>query len=222
MANHLIQLLQRYQKDIVLPIDQVLHLASGSIMPLPSDRIDARQDPQFLFWLQEGLIKVVTFDELEGECIKFLVKEKQFFGELALAKVQMPDYYAVALRDSKISYFNIDSVHELMEQHADLNLEMLLLISSRIEQLEDRLDHLAHTDSKTRVVDFIQDFAKEFGQQIHDQLVVGNFLKNKEIAQLTYTSRQTVNAVMNQLKRSGQIDFNAEYIFLKNRTLQLV
>jgi CRP-like cAMP-binding protein len=109
-----------------------------------------------------------------------------------------------------------------MEQHADLNREMLLLISSRIEQLEDRLDHLAHTDSKTRVVDFIQDFAKEFGQQMQDQLVVGNFLKNKEIAQLTYTSRQTVNAVMNQLKRSGQIDFNAEYIFLKNRTLQLV
>ncbi|MCH2082702.1 MAG: hypothetical protein MK226_09945 [Saprospiraceae bacterium] len=51
---------------------------------------------------------------------------------------------------------------------------------------------------------------------------MGNFLKNKEIVPLTYTSRQTVNAVMNQLKRSGQIEFSTDYIFLKNRILQLV
>jgi hypothetical protein len=52
----------------------VLHLASGSIVPLASDRIDPNQGSQFLFWLQQGLVKVVTFDEYEGASIKFLVK----------------------------------------------------------------------------------------------------------------------------------------------------
>lgn len=39
-----------------------------------------------------------------------------------------------------------------------------------------------------------------------------NFLTHKDIAKLTFTSRQTVSSVLNRLKRNGQIDYNERYI----------
>lgn len=221
MSNTNLTYLQPFEKILKLGVDQMLHLSTGAVSSHFNVQTQEKKSPKYLFFLKKGAIKIITFDAFEGKHIKFLVKQGQFFGELALANVDMPDYHAIALEDSSIGYFELDSVREQMNRNADFNLHMLLLISNRINLLENRINQLAHKDSKTRVIEFLHSFIQEFGSKDQNQWSVRNFLKNKEIAQLTFTSRQTVNAVMNQLKKSKQIDFDADYIFVKNQSLQL-
>lgn len=210
--------LQFYKREISLQPGQQIHLASGQLSKPQHFPKHPARPARYLFRLQSGILKILTHNQQEPN-IKFLVTPNQFFGELALAKIEQPDYFAQAAQNALIEYFDLKDVHQLMLQDASFNREMLVLISQRIEKLETRLDQLIQMDSRTRVVQFLRQLARDLGTASEENWIVPNFLKNKEVAQLTFTSRQTVNSVMNELKKSGQIDFDSELIFIKKNLL---
>jgi CRP/FNR family cyclic AMP-dependent transcriptional regulator len=61
------------------------------------------------------------------------------------------------------------------------------------------------------VVSFMGEYVKTFGKQMIDLWEVRPFLTHREIAELTATSRQTVNSILNDLKSEGKIDFTRQY-----------
>jgi CRP-like cAMP-binding protein len=88
----------------------------------------------------------------------------------------------------------------------------------RLRKIESRLSSVVFKDSSTRIIDFVRELAQDFGKVKNGELVVKNFLTHKDIAKLTFTSRQTVSSVLNRLKRAGKIDYDERYI--KILTLQ--
>lgn len=206
--------LNAYEQEITLPKGGYLHLSSSKqIRRFERFSLlnDNHQNNTAIYFLKSGTLKISALANKE-ETIKHLVHEGRFFGEMALAESEDITLFAIALENTHLSCFDLHTARQMMDNYPEFRRHMMELISRRVRILEQRLEELANKDSRSRVIAFLQDLAQNFGEWQGGKRVVPNFLKNREIAQLTFTSRQTVNAVMNELKRKQVIEFDQKNI----------
>lgn len=103
-----------------------------------------------------------------------------------------------------------------MNDSKTFTLGFYKFINFRIKKLERRLQLLLFKDSKTRLLEFIQELCDDYGYDCEE---TGNHLiehpyTQKDIACLIGTSRPTLNIIMNELKDDGIIDFDRKKIQL--------
>ena len=164
-----------------------------------------------IFFLKKGSVKI---EDIESKTVKYVVKRGNIFGELALFDKKMAALeVAIALEDCVICYIKSNQMQDLMKKHKSLKNGILKVYGLRIKKLERRLHDLLYKDSATRIKEFIIDYVHEIGEASEDEkLVAKNLLTHKEIANLTNTSRQTVNNVMSNLRKDGIIDYDSQFI----------
>ncbi len=84
-----------------------------------------------------------------------------------------------------------------------------------MRKVEQRLEDVSFKDARTRIKDFLFDFANEHGRDRGPRFRICSFLSHQDIARLTVASRQTVTSVLNQLKREGLVDYNRRSLVVK-------
>lgn len=166
---------------------------------------------KLVYMLKNGSVKIGSYTDTGEENLKYLLKEGFLFGEMALVDENSNDF-AVAVEDCTVCSIRVEAIQEFMQKNKAFNTSMYKLIGFRLRKIEAKMAALIFKDSQTRIIDFLSEFANDFGKQKDNTLVVKNLLTNKEIAKLTFTSRQTVNSTLNKLKRNGNIDFDEKYI----------
>ncbi len=169
-----------------------------------------REDKEVIYFLKTGLVKIVSKSKNHT---KYIVKKGGVFGELALLDDEddaHSEFKAVALKDSAVCFIGVDQMMFLIEKHALLKNNILKLNAFRIKKLEKKLEDLFYKGSKTRIKEYIFDYIAEFGVKKEENIEVENLLSHTDIANLTNTSRQTVNNVMSQLRKTNIIDYNSE------------
>lgn len=168
-----------------------------------------------IFFLKKGTVKIV--DTTNGTT-KYIVKRGNIFGELSIYDEQAAvQEQAFALEDCIVCYIETEMMDQLMEKHRSLKNGVLKIYGIRIRKLERRLQDLIYKDSPTRIKEFIFDYLEEFGKKNDDGILVAkNLLTHKEIANLTSTSRQTVNNILSTMRKKGIINYNAHYIAKPN------
>ena len=178
------------------------HVDKGSII-----EIGAR-DKKCIFFLKNGSVKIM---DSENDIVKYVVKKGNIFGELSIYdKDNSSKEVALALEDVVICYIESDMMEGLMEEYKSLKNGLLKIYGLRIRKLEIRLQDLLYKDSKTRISEFIKAFIEEFGEIENDRIVAKNLLSHKDIANLTNTSRQTVNNVLSIMRKDKVIDYDSK------------
>ncbi|WP_237561794.1 Crp/Fnr family transcriptional regulator [Flagellimonas algicola] len=168
------------------------------------------RDKKSIFFLKKGAVKILNSTH---NTTKYVVKKGNIFGELSLYDEQAAAMEkAITLEESIICYIQSDMMEELMEKHKSLKNGVFKVYGLRIKKLERRLEDLLYKDSKTRIADFIYAYVKEFGEDKLDRIEAKNLLSHKDIANLTNTSRQTVNNVLSTLRKEKRIDYNTREI----------
>ena len=170
---------------------------------------------KYVYLVNEGIIKVVATDEEGRETIVCLRKKGNIFGTMPLLGDFLPsEDYAEAIENSMVSFIDTEKLRQWMTNNHDLRTAIRAHIGKKMQQIENRLLSMIFKDAKTRIQDFIVDFAKEFGVRTDRGYEVKNFLTNDEIAKLTATSRQTVNSVLNELRDQQLIEYNKEILVI--------
>jgi len=166
-----------------------------------------------VIFLKKGTVKI-----LDGTSnrVKYLVRRGNIFGRLdSTEDFGIFEEYAIALEDVIVCFIEIDMMEKLMLEHAALKNSVVKIQSFRIRKLERRLADLVNKDSTTRIKKFLISYVNENGEQKENTIETPNYLNHKDIAQLTNTSRQTVNNVLTQLRKTGEIEYNRKSISLK-------
>lgn len=168
------------------------------------------RDKKSVFFLKKGSVKILNSTR---NTAKYIVKKGNIFGELSLYDEQAAiEEKAITLEDCIICYIESEMMESLMEKHKSLKNGIFKVYGLRIKKLERRLEDLLYKDSKTRITDFIYSYVKEFGEDKTDRIEAKNLLSHKDIANLTNTSRQTVNNVLSGLRKDNRIDYNTREI----------
>ena len=164
-----------------------------------------------IYMLKTGMVKIGNYTDTGEENLKFVLNRGNIFGEMALVDGNSNDF-AVAVDHCIICSMPVDALTEFMTINPAFNACIHKLIGTRLRRLETKLANIVFKDSTTRVVEFLKELSNDFGEQKEGAIWVKNFLTNKEIAKLTFTSRQTVSSVLNKLKRNGCITYDEHYI----------
>lgn len=187
------------------------HVDKGNIIDI------GQRDKKCIFFLKNGSVKILDSD---NDIVKYVVKKGNIFGELSIYdKDNSSKEVAIALEDVVICYIESDMMEGLMEEYKSLKNGLLKIYGLRIRKLETRLQDLLYKDSKTRITEFIKAYIEEFGEIENDRVVAKNLLSHKDIANLTNTSRQTVNNVLSIMRKENIIDYDSKFISYSKKTI---
>lgn len=168
-----------------------------------------------IYLLTGGKIKILYYTEEGDEVVKSVLSKGEVFGELSLLGEEIRKDYAQAVRNNtSVCQLTLEQMQELMKQNATFSLKINKLIGLRIKKLERRLDSLVFKDVRTRMVEFLREFALEKGEGEGPEYRIEHFLTHKDMADLIGTTRQTVTTLLNELRNEGKIDFTRRSIYV--------
>ena len=170
-----------------------------------------------IYLVLQGAIKIAKTDEEGNELIKEIVKSGDFFGEIGFAKGSHQDEYAIALTNNTITCsFKASSFEGILKSNPELAMNYVRQMNRKLRSLEERHTKLVLNDAKTRVMDFFKDWAKQEGKREGNKVMLKNYLTQSDIAAFTSTSRQSVIALLNELRDSGLMMYTRRQIEITN------
>ena len=176
-------------------------------------------DPADYFYiLSEGSVKIGTHHEDGREVIKQVLHPRMVFGELALIQHHVPHHNFAASLSPLTAYYKIpvEAFRGIMEKNPQLTMSVMSMIGYKLRQTENQLESLIFKDARGRIIDFILENAQACGRQVGLETLLKHSLTQQDIANYTGTSRQTVTAVFNDLRKTNKIYFTHNSILIRD------
>ncbi|MFV7235041.1 Crp/Fnr family transcriptional regulator [Flavobacterium sp. ZB4R12] len=170
-----------------------------------------------IFLLKKGNIKIVAVDEDGNETIKDIIQKGDLFGELALEADDQTNEYAKVLSDDvAICSFLMADFEDLLLRNPSLALSYTKFVGLKMKRIKNSYSNLISKDAKTRLFQFLKDWAEKEGKRIGNKVVIENYLTQNDIAQIICTSRQTATQLLNEMETNGTLIYNRKEIIISD------
>lgn len=170
-----------------------------------------------VFFLKKGCIKIGTHSSDGKEVIKSVLYPNAMFGELCLVGGDKRIDFAQCM-NADVEFCSVDSalIKSMVQQNHQMSLKLYEMIGNRLINAERRLESLVLKDARARIIDFIKENVRQYGQRVGYEMLIRHSLTQQDIANITGTSRQTVTSVLNDLKKHNLIYFNRKSILVRD------
>lgn len=175
-----------------------------------------KEPAQDIYLINEGRVKIGTYSEEGKEITKAILGPGEIFGEMALIGQEQRRDFAYVMQDTNVCVLEKTDLSSMLRERNDLHLFFMRVIGKRTLELEQRLESLVFKPSKTRILEFLLEMVKKKGRPVGLEFEVKYMLTHKEIADLTATSRQTVNTVLNDLRNRNILTFNRRRMLVRD------
>ncbi len=168
-----------------------------------------------IYFLKKGAIKISEVDVNGNEITKEIIQKGDLFGELSLDTTIANNEFAQVLTNSvTICSFMLKDFEALMEQHPDLALSYTKLVGLKFKKLKNSYSNLVFKDARSRLIQFLKDWAARDGNETLDAIVIENYLTQQDIAHIICTTRQTATQLLNQLETEGHLKYDRKELVL--------
>jgi CRP-like cAMP-binding protein len=179
----------------------------------------SNSDVPRIFLLKKGSIKIVAVDEEGNETIKDIIQKGDLFGELTLENDTQSNEYAKVLSDDvAICSFLMSDFENLLLQNPSLALSYTKFVGLKMKRIKNSYANLISKDAKTRLYQFLKDWAEKEGKRTDNTVVIENYLTQNDIAQIICTSRQTATQLLNEMETKGLLFYNRKEIIIADIT----
>ncbi|HEY4628529.1 MAG TPA: Crp/Fnr family transcriptional regulator [Flavobacterium sp.] len=172
-----------------------------------------------IFLLKKGNIKIVAVDEEGNETIKDIIQKGDLFGELTLEADEQANEYAKVLSDDvAICSFLLSDFEDLLLRNPSLALSYTKFVGLKMKRIKNSYSNLISKDAKTRMLQFLKEWAEKEGKKVNNRVVIENYLTQNDIAQIICTSRQTATQLLNEMEANGMLTYNRKEIVISDVT----
>jgi CRP/FNR family transcriptional regulator len=179
----------------------------------------SNSDVPRIFLLKKGSIKIVAVDEEGNETIKDIIQKGDLFGELTLENDAQSNEYAKVLSDDvAICSFLMSDFENLLLQNPGLALSYTKFVGLKMKRIKNSYANLISKDAKTRLYQFLKDWAEREGKRTDNKVVIENYLTQNDIAQIICTSRQTATQLLNEMETKDLLVYNRKEIIITDIT----
>ncbi len=168
-----------------------------------------------VYLIEKGKVKIGYYTEDGEEVVKAILTKGELFGEKAILGEAKRDEFAQSIdNETSICPIGIDTMMELMRNNQSFSFKVYRFIGIKFRKLERRLQLLLFKDTKTRLMEFLEELCLDYGYDCEKtgHKVIKHPYTQKDIASLIGTSRPTLNIMLNELKEENLIDFNRKEI----------
>jgi CRP/FNR family transcriptional regulator len=210
LRNHkLFRILSNQQIEELCIIVRYKQAAKGDIIYF-SDDADKR-----IYFLKKGSIKISEVDDKGHDFIREILSAGDLFGELSLEGTGRRGEVAQALsKQVDICSFRLSDFEHLLERYPDIALQYSKLIGLRFHKIRNSYTNLVFKDVRTRLSNFIAEWAHKEGQWVGDHATIDNYLTHNDLAGLICATRQTVTQLLNEMEQEGLIKYNRKELII--------
>jgi len=196
---------------------QLAAISERRIAPKHSYIYLADEPSEYLYFPLEGAVKIGIYSHDGREIIKHIQHPYSLFGEMSLTGEEKRADFASSM-NREVIYYRVRTTdfQKIMQQNFPLAQAIMLFMGERLRKAERQWESLILKDVRTRIVEFLKESAGERGRQVGFETLVKHGLTQQDIANLVGASRQTVTAVLNELRKSNLIHFNRNTILIRD------
>lgn len=167
-------------------------------------------DPQKLWYVIEGVVKLTTLTEQGQEVLIGLVHADMFFGAYLTA---LSIHQATAMSEVRLIPLDLKEVHA----SAQLAKVVFTKTAQRLRQTEILLSISGERRVRDRLYRLLQFLQAEIGEPVEGGTRLSVRLTHEEIATACCTTRVTTTRLLNWLQQQGKIAFDSKsHIILPN------
>lgn len=177
-----------------------------------------------IYILKSGLIKLTKRLEDGREHILHFVHAGEVFAEVVLFDGGNYPATSEVQEDSVVGVLRNKDIERLISKNPVMAVEMLRIMSRRLRTAQEKVMNLALHDTARRLAFALLKMAEDHGIKNSQGTVINMSLTNQELANLTGSSRETINRMLNSFKRAGAIDVDRQQIVIlaKNKLEDLL
>jgi CRP-like cAMP-binding protein len=168
----------------------------GTIIMEPVRGTDA------LYLLKEGRVRIYKISPEGKEFTLALLGPGNIFGEAGNFSIGAKGTYAEALDDTLLCLIRKPDVEKLMQKYPQLAMRVMEVLSSRLTQVQELVEHLALGDVRSQILYLLLRLAAEFGaEQVGPWTLISADLTHQDLASMIGATRVTVSATLAALGR---------------------
>lgn len=170
-----------------------------------------------VFGLINGYVKVMRADKRGNQALIDILAPGVIFGEDALYLTGSRDRAMQAHDDVTVVYASKEDFQQLISEHPRLYDYVFRTIGERLKRTEDRVLNLSLEAVPGRLTKVLSEMAFRYGTvQENGSVVINLKLPHREIADLVGSTRESVTAHLNDLRRRELIDINERHIVIND------
>lgn len=183
--------------------------AARSPIYLPAEKADS------VFVLSSGRAKICHITPEGKQSILSFIEPGELFGELAIFDQEQREEYAETISKCNVVMISREVMQQLMEDHADVSLQITKLIGLRRKRIERRLKQLLFLSNRERLTHLLLELAEQYGKTTAEGLDIGIKLSHQDLANVIGSTRETVTVVLGELQNEGLISVGRRKVVIK-------
>lgn len=171
---------------------------------------------QAVFFIQKGIVKIYKIDAEGNEQIVSFLKEGDMFPHTGFFDTTPYPATAVVVEAAELFVIPVHAFEQLMLDMPSIAVKVMRVMGHKIRELQAKLQEFVTQDVNRRIISFLIRLAREHGQPENGSIRIDIPLTHQEFANMVGTTRETVNRLMNQLKKDTIIDMNRQGIVIRD------
>jgi CRP/FNR family cyclic AMP-dependent transcriptional regulator len=170
-----------------------------------------------VYFVRSGLVKVTKLDEDGREQIVSILQTGDMFPHVGFFDTAPYPGTAQALEHCVLAAFPVSDFEYLLMHSPKIALKVMRVMGQKILELQKKLQDVTIQNAFDRTVHALLHLCQKHGEDAGDGTILSFRLTNRELANMIGTSRETVNRVLNDLKRQGYVEFMKESIWISKQ-----
>lgn len=168
-----------------------------------------------IMFLSKGLVKIYKSDFKKHSVIITLVLPNHYIGIFSSFSETRYQTSATALEDSEIIYINLQYINELILENGRFSRLLINYFGEEGIRLMNKLVYYPQKQVAGRIAEVLLLFANEIYK--NEQFTLP--LSRQELADIVYSTKESVSRTLTEFKNDRMIDINDRQIFLKSMDL---
>lgn len=168
-----------------------------------------------IYFIQDGFVKTYKTDVNGHEHIVSLLQPGDMFPHTGFFNSQYPAT-AEAITDTHLIVIPVRLFEELMISTPTIAVKVMRVMSEKILELQEQLQELTGHDVQNRGLTFLLKLAEKYGENINGAVHINIPMTHQEFASAIGTTRETVNRLLNRLRKEGLVEMGRNKFIIRN------
>jgi len=166
------------------------------------------------FFLVKGSVSVCRIMPDGREMILAILKEGDFFGEMAMFDSSLRSASIKTLTDVEVGAIRYADFLVLLEANPRIGRSLVIALSERLRAANALIAATTQQDIRARLASLLLNLSMQFGEPVDAGTRISLRLTNQEMANMIATTRETVNRTLNRFWDEKLVDMNNAHVVI--------
>ncbi|WP_246294339.1 Crp/Fnr family transcriptional regulator [Paenibacillus planticolens] len=194
-------------------LQSIMHIkraAKGDFLFWEGDTADK------LYYIVQGGVRVTKQSETGKSFILYLHQAGDLFGQIDPFQNSLHSFGAEVTEDGEIGVIQRKDLEVLLRQHGDLAIEFMKWIGLIHRMTETKFRDLMMYGKSGALCSLLIRLSNSYGVPQGGNIHIHYKINNSEMADMIGATRESVNRMLNDMKKDNTLDFNNGCIVIKN------